>query len=213
MFISECMSKIAVSTRGIIFAIAFSIIAAGCAIQAPSTAPASVYKASREFKQTIELAGRLSIQYQKNGKDEALHGNFSWTQTAQNIDVMLSSPLGQTIARIEIGPAGATLTQAGQTSRVAANVDLLTEETLGWPLPISGLRDWLQGFGTDSKGLRFVANPRDPEAKLNTLDGWDIRYASWQDEGGRNRPKRIDIERSTLQAGPVAIRIVIDSWH
>jgi outer membrane lipoprotein LolB len=46
-----------------------------------------------------------------------------------------------------------------------------------------------------------------------TRDGWRIRYAGWQDDTPPTRPKRIDLERYTAQAGDVSIRIVIDKWQ
>jgi outer membrane lipoprotein LolB len=205
----------AADVRCTVFAFAFSLLLAGCASLTPSTVapPDSLELATRAYQETIELTGRLSVHYQKGGGAEALHGGFSWTQTPQRTVVAILSPLGQTIASIEITPRGATLTQAGQAPRAAADVDMLTADALGWPLPVAGLRDWLQGFGTDGKGRPFIASPRHAETSLTTYDGWRIRYSSWLEEGGQSRPKRIDLERSTAQAGDVAIRIVIDTWQ
>ena len=104
--------------------------------------------------------------------------------------------------------------QSGQPARYAPDVDSLTAQALGWPLPVAGLRDWLQGFGINANDKRFIATPENSE--LVTLDGWHIRFANWQDQdsaSGQNLPKRIDLSRSTAQAGDVSIRIAIDSWQ
>ncbi|MFD2270583.1 lipoprotein insertase outer membrane protein LolB [Undibacterium arcticum] len=98
----------------------------------------------------------------------------------------------------------------------AADVDALAADALGWPLPVAGLREWLQGFATNVDGRRFIASAQNDS--VNTRDGWRIRYVSWQDEPDRNgatitHPKRIDLARSTAQAGEVSMRIVIDSWQ
>lgn len=162
----------------------------------------------RDLQQRLELSGRLSVRYQAQQKEEALHGSFNWSQTPERTSVTLLSPLGQTVAVIEAGPAGATMTQAGQPLRVAADVDTLTAEALGWPLPVAGMREWLQGVAIDSEGRRFAASPQAEE--VMTSDGWRIRYSGWG-EGGR--PRRIDLARHTEQAGEVSIRIVIDSWQ
>src|SRR5438445_537267 len=82
-------------------------------------------------------------------------------------------------------------------------------------LPVAGLRDWLQGYATGADGRRFIASAE--HDSVNTRDGWRIRYVSWQDEPASSgaaitRPKRIDLARSTAQAGEVSMRIVIDSW-
>lgn len=197
-------------------AIALTFVLAGCAGMLPQAGAPQPQAASaaRPFHDSIELGGRLSVRYQGDRKEEAVHGSFVWSQTPEQTTVTLLSPLGQTMAVIDVSPQGATLTQAGQPARSAANVDALTTETLGWPLPVSGLKEWLQGFALDRNGRRFVATPASNE--VTTQDGWRIRYANWLDESSiptENRAKRVDLARSTAQAGDISIRIVIDSWQ
>lgn len=194
---------------------ALLLLLAGCASIGPF-APASgpVPSTPQEFHQAIDLTGRLSVHYQAGDKDEALHGSFTWSQSGPNTAVTLLSPLGQTIAVIRTTSDGATLEQGGQSPRSAPNVDTLTAETLGWPLPVSGLREWLQGFAIDREDHRFSASPQAGE--VQTHDGWQISYQAWtaeQTTPPQNRPRRIDLSRRTEEAGDVSIRIVIDSWQ
>jgi outer membrane lipoprotein LolB len=167
----------------------------------------------RPYHQAIEIGGRLSVRYEQNGSEQSLHGSFSWQQDGAHTGVTLLSPLGQTVATINATPDGATLQRGGQAPLRAADVDALTVQALGWPLPVSGMREWLQGYGTDSTQRRFVALPLEAPSVLNTHDGWRVRYADWQTAGEPVRPRRIDLERDTMQAGTVSIRIVIDSWQ
>ena len=193
------------------------LVLIGCATVAPPSAPDPVptreQAASRAYHDTIAIGGRLSVRYQQNARDEIIHGSFTWTQRADTTLVTLFSPLGQTIAVIEITPTLSTLTQAGQAPRTATNVDALVAGTLGWPLPVSGLQDWLQGFSVDAQGRRFIASPAPEASSVTTRDGWRLNYPIWQDDPGQSRPRRVDLERSTAQAGDVAIRIVIDAWQ
>lgn len=193
-------------------AIAATMALAGCAGMMRAPAAPAADQAVRPYFQTIDLDGRLSVHYQRNGKDEAVHGSFSWAQSPERTRVTLLSPLGQIIAIIDIDAGGATMRQANQPMRSAADADALAAETLGWPLPVAGLRQWLQGFGTDTSRRRFVAMPGSTAA-FATQDGWRIRYADWEADTASMRPKRIDLQRSTTQAGEVSIRIVIDSWQ
>lgn len=199
-------------------AIALPLLLAACA----GLPPPAVQKETgtqqgapaRPFHEAIDLGGRLSVRYQRDNRDEALHGSFTWHQTAAGTTVTLLSPLGQTLAIIAATPAGATLMQSNQPTRTAADVDTLTAQTLGWPLPVAGLRDWLQGFVVDRSGKRVVTTPQAPD--VSTIDGWQIRYENWV--GGESpsspvRPRRIDLSRYTAQAGEVFIRIVIDTWQ
>jgi len=189
---------------------------AGCAGMPPSAGnvPSQAHYAARPYHDKIDITGRLSVRYQGERNEESLHGSFNWTQSSQRTGITLLSPVGQTVAVIDVTAEGASLTRAGQPARSAPDVDSLTSDTLGWPLPVAGLRDWLQGFGLDATGQRFVATPSAPE--VTTSDGWRIRYANWLDENPAtpdNRAKRIDLARWTAQAGNVSIRIVIDSWQ
>ena len=162
------------------------------------------------YRDTLDLSGRLSVNYQKEGRNEALSGKFTWQQSATRTDVSLASPLGQTIATIAVTPSAATLTQGGQPPRVASDIDTLSAQALGWSLPVSGLRDWLQGYAVGVDGQRFVASPA--QDSVTTRDGWRLHFVSWQDEAAPvPQPKRIDAERGAgPQSDQVAIRIVID---
>jgi len=198
------------------FAGALPLLIVSCASIAPprehaTTPPGAA--ATRTFHDTVELGGRLSVRYQSSQKEEAVHGSFVWAQTPTRTTVTLLSPLGQTMAVIDVNPEVATLRQAGKMERTAADVDALTAEALGWPLPVAGLREWLQGFAVDRTGRRFIATPAVDE--VVTHDGWRIRYVNWQDAPlvAQYRPKRIDLARFTEQAGDVSIRIIIDTWQ
>lgn len=181
---------------------ACAAVLAGCATtSAPlSQAPVAAYR------DTVNLAGRLSVNYQKDGKPESITGKFNWQQTPGRVDVSLASPLGQTIAAISVTPESATLTQADRPPRVAKDLETLTAESLGWSLPVSGLRDWLQGYATDADGKRFTASPAN--SNVITKDGWRLRFVSWQEGAGTPQPKRIDADRNDGQE--LQIRIVID---
>lgn len=197
-----------------------AVVLSGCSTLSPSststvTTGAATSGATRQYHQAIDVSGRLSIRYQQNGKDQAVHGSFTWSQDKQETVITLLSPLGQTLATINIAADQATLKQSGQPVRSASDVDALTVQALGWPLPIAGLRDWLQGFGQSAAGQRFTAIPPATADSFNvtTADNWQIQYTNWQDlgSGAESYPKRIDLARNATQAGDVAIRIVIDS--
>lgn len=207
-FLVRCMR----SRRPHVFAIL--MLLAGCAGMAPLPVATGPSIGRSVLHEAIDLDGRLSVHYAQNGKEEAVHGGFTWAQTPQRMLVRLFSPLGQTLATIDVAPGTAVFTQAGQPPRMASDVDALAAETLGWPLPISGLRNWLQGFVLDTGG-HAVAAPRTDDAAITTRDGWHIRYVSWEGDAptGQIHPKRIDLARYTEQAGDVSIRIVIDTWQ
>jgi outer membrane lipoprotein LolB len=184
--------------------LACAAVLAGCATTSTNVATVASYRDS------IDLSGRLSVNYQKDGKQESLTGNYDWTQRPGRVDVTLANPLGQTIATIEVTPQSATLTQAGRAPVSEADIDTLTQRTLGWPLPVAGLRDWLQGYAVDAQGQRFAASPANNT--VTTRDGWRLRFVEWQDpNAAQPAPRVIHAERAA--AGDIqelAIRIVIN---
>jgi outer membrane lipoprotein LolB len=84
------------------------ITLAGCATTSTNVATVGAYRDS------IDLDGRLSVNYQKSGNRESMTVNFDWAQRPGRVDVTIANPLGQTVATIEVTPQSATLTQAGR---------------------------------------------------------------------------------------------------
>jgi outer membrane lipoprotein LolB len=193
----------------LVSAVAFATALAGCATTSnvPLANPTAKVGAYRD---TIALNGRLAANYQKDGQPQSINGSFTWVQRPGRIDVSLFSPLGQTVAEITVTPGTATLTQSGRQPRVEKDIDTLTAKALGWTLPVSGLRDWLQGYAVDAGGKRFAASPAHDSVVTN--DGWRLRFVDWQNgPDGAPMPRRIDAERSTTAVGDaLTIRIVID---
>ena len=180
---------------------------AGCATTSAPRSTAAV----APYRDNIELTGRIAINYSKDGKKESLNGKFTWRQSKDSTDVNLISPTGQTVAVISVTPGSATLKQSGKEPLSAPDLDSLTTRTLGWTLPVSGLRDWLQGHAIASDGSRYTATPSNDT--VVTRDGWKLDYVSWQDDGAPvPQPKRIDVTRTALgqQVDDMALRIVID---
>ena len=170
-----------------------------------SAAPLSL----RSYHEQIELSGRLSANYEANYREQSISVHFNWTQTRDQTLISLSSPTGQTVATILINADGAELTRSGEPTQFAPTVDQLSTDLLGWPLPVAGLRDWLQGFLTAQHRTALTAASA---TQPFTVDGWQLNYTSWQTEGTLERPKRLDLSRQTGPAGPVALRIVLDQW-
>jgi outer membrane lipoprotein LolB len=193
--------------------LAMSVLVVGCAEIAPTQREPVATSSVRACHDNIKLAGRFSAQYRKDGKDEAVHGSFELTQSGKNASLTLLSPLGQTIATIDVTSTEATLTPAGKPPRTAVDVDVLAASSLGWPLPVSGLREWLQGCAVDARGRRFVATP--VRNSVTTPDGWRIAYPVWDDGASPTpRPRRVDLHRDADRAAAeISLRLVIDTWQ
>lgn len=195
-------------------ALSIGLLASCASIPPGERASEQASSASRLYQESVDITGRLSIRYEANGSEQALHGSFVWSQRPQRILISLLSPLGQTLATIESMPAQTILRQPGQAPLTASDVDQLTAQALGWPLPVAGLRYWLQGFAMDADGRRAIASPTSnamPQA--TTQDGWRVHYASWNQDAIPPHPRRLDLQRTTPQAGNVEIRLILDSFQ
>jgi outer membrane lipoprotein LolB len=195
-------------SRQLLAAATVAFALAGCATSTAKLSTASV----GAYRDTIDLNGSIAVSYQKDdGQPERLIGRYTWTQRPGRVDVALSSSLGTTLAEISVTPESATLAQANRAPRMAKDIDTLTQQALGWSLPVGGLRDWLQGYATDAQGQRFAASPANNN--VFTRDGWRLRFAEWQDKPGPNGaplPKTIKAERgATASSGELSISISV----
>ena len=180
------------------------LILGGCSSLPPVAGGMRVYQSD------ITLSGRLSVRYTQEGKPQSLQGKFSWQQHGQGINIVLYSPLGQTVAKMTLMPGMATLELPDKGIRQARDVAELTQDLLGWPLPAQGLRYWLQGFLPLASGQLQTMAAED--AATFSSEGWNGRYVSWQQSGTLVYPKRIDLARATASGGDIALRIVIDDY-
>lgn len=163
----------------------------------------------RTYQEQVTMTGRISIQYQQNDKQEVISGNFEWQQNQDELTITLSSPL-QTIAIIRETPQGASLQQAKQETRYAPDVEQLLHESLGWTLPVGGLRDWLQGFDRQPTGQRSMVPTQDRRRLMS--QGWQIDFTSWQEDQQQIHPRLIDLYRRTDEVGDLKIRVAILEW-
>ncbi|MDD2929549.1 MAG: lipoprotein insertase outer membrane protein LolB, partial [Sideroxydans sp.] len=125
---------------------------------------------------------------------------------AASDEVLLLAPLGQTVARITSDVQGVTLETEGQT-HVAQDAEALTQQLLGWQLPLSGLRYWLTALPAPSGAYH---SEQDATGRMSVLyqQGWAIHYTRYADEGHNALPLRLTLQRAGLE-----VRVVIDEWE
>ena len=172
---------------------AFVFLLAGCA-----TAPGfSLPGQGTEF----EIAGRIAVRY----RDDAGSGNIAWRHGSGSDEMLLTTPFGQGIARLARAGDEITLTtQDGREIR-AADAESLTEQVLGFRLPLIGLADWVRGRAAPAPAPVPTLERRDAAGLLAELDqsGWKIRYLEYADA----RPARL-----TLSYPGLELRLAISEW-
>ena len=168
------------------------VLLGGCSTFSPTLLRPAHVTALDHFK----LAGRISVS--ANGTNS--YGNFEWQRVATQDTLALTTPLGQTVALIQRDASGITLTANTQT-RHAENVEQLTEDMLGWPLPLDNLSWWISGTPAPN-------SPSQMRAQGFEQNGWQIDYRQWQSGPSGVRPGVVMLERANL-----SIRIAINNWE
>jgi outer membrane lipoprotein LolB len=146
----------------------------------------------------FELVGRVAVRYGSEGAS----GRIAWRHSPASDELLITSPLGQGIARITRRGGEVKLVTADQKEYEASDAESLTERVLGWRLPLAGLPDWVQGRADPARAAEVT---RDARARLSELrqDDWRVEYQEY--EGAR--PSKLRISRADLE-----IRLVVDQW-
>jgi len=170
----------------------FTVVVAACAVL-PADRDADFSHA--EFG----LAGRVAVHYGSEGAS----GRFVWRHSAAADDLLISSPVGQGIARLTRRHREFELVTSDEKTYRAADAESLTQEVLGWSLPLSGLPDWVQGRADPARPAELLRDASGRPAELKQ-DQWRIEYQEY--EG--NRPSKLRLSRDDLE-----IRLVVDEWQ
>lgn len=180
-------------------AVLAAAILAACA-PTPLQRPNPVLPSALE---AFTVSGRLSARHGTEG----VTANFQWRHHGAQDDLELVSPLGQTIAVLTADNAGARLQTSDGRIHTAETWTQLTEQGLGWPLPVDGLTYWIQGL--PRPGASYSQEP-DEAGRLGVLrqDGWTILYTSYAAVGDAMRPARI-----VATYPDVELRLAIDRWQ
>lgn len=151
--------------------------------------------------------GRFSATTSLGEQRQSVSGRFSFEIRGATQRLELSSPLGTTVARIDIDPDGARATGMQMQEVRGPDADALTEQLLGWPLPVSGLIEWIEGRPVPHRAARIEREAG--RATLIEQDGWSIRLPEYFDTP--RRPRRLVLERAALAEAPaVTLRLVLD---
>ena len=150
------------------------------------------------------LIGRVSVKDEKQGFSGGIH----WQHTDTGDEILLLSPLGQAVAQIQRNPEGIRLTTSEQKVYYAADVEGLTEQVLGWHLPLMGLQYWVQSMNSPAT---TAALDRDGDGRVVAIrqDGWEITYSSYfpPEQLQTARPRVLVLNRGGLR-----IKLVVDQW-
>jgi outer membrane lipoprotein LolB len=171
-------------------AVAAALAAAACA-ELTARAPGETA--------VFEFSARFAVRY----GDEAASGQLAWRHDAARDEVLVSSPFGQGLARVTRRDGRVTLVTADDRRYAAADAETLTEEVLGFRLPLNGLAHWVRAQPADGAPAQSTY---DAAGRLAALEqhGWTIEYQAY-DAG---RPARLRLRYPGLE-----LRLAISEWR
>ncbi len=171
----------------------------GCASAPP--APQSVTRPAQAEHAPFVIAGRIAVKH--NG--ERSSATLRWTHSAETDEILLFAPLGQTVARIHRDGHGVVL-DTSDKHYVAQDAEELTQQALGWRLPLSGLQYWVLALPAPV-GVYDIE--RDASGQISVLrqGGWTISYTRYATPAADSLPLRLTLQREELE-----IQLRIDEW-
>lgn len=148
----------------------------------------------------FERTGRFSLVAESSGQQpEAVQGGFAWRDDGRSLRFDLSNPVGSVLARVQVESGYAVLVRSNGEREQAENPDALAASVLGAAVPVSGLRDWLQGRSA------LQSSPAQSQPALLQENGWRIELSRYDEQG----PRLLRLSRQD-GARRVQMRIVID---
>lgn len=146
-----------------------------------------------------QLTGKMGIKTDKLAESAAIN----WQQCGEHFDVRLSSPLGQTVARIEGRGDNLRVWMDGREPVVTSDPEQLLQTQLGWSVPIRALRYWVRGEAAPGGRAQFTGPAGQPDG-LSQFD-WQIRYPTWHQREDLALPAKVILSDRHVQ-GTLLIR-------
>lgn len=146
----------------------------------------------------FDLSGRLAARY----GSEAFSGNLAWRHARSADEMLITSPMGAGIARLVRDGNNIILSTAEPREYQASDAEALTEEVLGFRVPLAGLADWVRGRpSTESPATAQYA----PDGRLLSLQqrGWNIEYLEYDGK----LPSRMRLTYPNIE-----LRLAISQW-
>ncbi len=172
-------------------------------VVSPATTPSQ--SASSSTLTAWRLSGRVSAF---NGED-GWHASLLWTQQDDAYHLRFLGPLGQGGLELRGDAQGVSLRDSGGYTAHALEPESLVRQALGFEVPVSGLRYWVQGQAAPGLSLQdAVVYGAEGRPMSLAQGGWRIEYSAYESALGQSLPTRL-----RMVNGGLRLKLVVDRWE
>lgn len=152
---------------------------------------------------SFAVVGRIAVLTESKG----FSGSMRWHHRPDGDDIAFYSPLGTQLGQLSSDTEGVTLTTSSQKVYQAEDAEALTQQALGWSLPMSGLPDWV--LGRPAAGdVDILAWDEAGHISRMHQQGWDIEYPAYRDAENLQLPAKVLLKSQKLD-----LKLVIETWQ
>ncbi len=188
--------------------VGLAALLAGCASAPPKVAdPEAAWQERRDRFAGLTnwtATGKVAIRTEEEAWSATLH----WVQDQAEYRIRLIAPLGQGTLQIAGDDSRVELRTSEDKIYHAVDPESLLSDTLGWSVPVKGLRFWMTGL--DDPYGPPPEHRLDVSGRLQHLSqsGWSIDYQRYEDDAPLALPTKLKLHNKGL-----AMRVVVNRWE
>jgi outer membrane lipoprotein LolB len=186
----------------------FAVALSACATVPPARSPdpQAAWQArhiSLARLSTWTVTGRVLIK----AEERSWNATLFWVQRDEAYRIRLIAPLGQGTVQLSGGDGGVVRRTSNNQVFTAQDPQTLMLDTLGWSVPVDGLRYWMRGL--DDPRTPAVVR-LDARGRPETLEqaGWVIDYQRYADGAPPELPTKLALANQAL-----SVRILVSRWE
>lgn len=150
------------------------------------------------------VQGRVGIETRSDGGTAALN----WEQDGDSYAMRIMAPLGQGTFELRGNEVGVSLRTPDNRRVSARDPESLMQQSLGWSLPVAGMRYWVRGLPVPGHRIDQIRIDDDGHLLDLQQDGWRISMQRYRAVGEHQLPDKIFMESE-----PLKMRVVISEWQ
>lgn len=192
------------AVRGPARGAAWTLVAllAGCAGFAPQPEPDWERVAAQLARlERFTVHGRVAVATAEGGFSASMY----WEQDGARYRLRLSGPFGRGAVEVA-GAPGCVELRTDEEVLTAADARELLERTLGWSLPVEGLRYWARGIPDPDAPVERLELEHGRLSRLEQ-SGWRVEVRGYAQQGPYTLPAKMHLSSDYAE-----VRLAVSRW-